>query len=351
MKYDKLGKSGLYVSKLCLGTGNFGTGKPTGDFGSFGNVAEPEAHKIMDFALDSGINFFDTANVYGGGPKNRGLSEEIIGRWFKQGGNRRERVVLGTKVGRIFENSDIDGPNNVDGLSLYKIRRHIEASLRRLQTEKVEMLQMHRLDISVDWSELWEAFEGVVRSGKVDYIGSSNSNAWEIVMAQYEAKQRNFMGLVNEQAMYNPLVRRPELELIPMAKKMGVGITLMSPLYRGLLGIDTFNMDKRPINNETESALKLFRPQIEEYSKLCHELGEEPANVTLAWELACPQITSVIIAPDTVDDLKNMLRAVEIKLDAEVMERIDDIFPPIPYITPYAPSEFLMKQSAFKNRR
>jgi aryl-alcohol dehydrogenase-like predicted oxidoreductase len=333
VEYTKLGRTGLFVSKICLGTANFGRGESSG-FGDWGVVPEKEAYKIMDFALENGINFFDTANVYGG-LGHRGLSEEILGRWFQTGGNRRERVVLGTKVGRIFEQSILDGPNNVEGFSLYKIRRHIEASLKRLQTDKVELLQMHILDKTVDWDEIWEAFEGVVRSGKADYIGSSNHPSWEIVRAQYEAKRRGFMGFVNEQHLYNPLVRQPEYELLPMAREMGVGITLFSPLFRGLLGIDTENLNKRPMTAEAAAQFEARKPQLEAYSKLCREIGEEEANVTLAWELAHPEITSVIVAPCTIDDLKSMLRAVEIRLDDEIMARIHEIFPMGADASPY----------------
>jgi aryl-alcohol dehydrogenase-like predicted oxidoreductase len=176
MKYTRLGHSGLWVSKICLGTANFGSGTSTG-FHDWGVVNEKEAFRIMDFALDAGINFFDTANVYGG-LDCRGMSEEIIGRWFKTGGQRREKTVLATKVGRLFEKDTVDGPNNREGLSLYKIRRHLDASLKRLQTEKIELYQMHKHDPGTSWDEIWEAFEGAVRSGKVDYIGASNHDAW-----------------------------------------------------------------------------------------------------------------------------------------------------------------------------
>ncbi len=333
MKYRKLGKAGLAVSEICLGTANFGTGKSSG-VGDWGVVPEKEAYKIMDFALDNGINFFDTANVYGG-LGHRGLTEEILGRWFRQGGQRRERVVLGTKVGRVFEQSILDGPNNIEGLSIYKIRRHIDASLKRLQTDKVELLQMHKPDLSVEWDELWEAFEGVVRTGKADYIGSSNYAAWEIVRAQYEAKARGFMGLVNEQHLFNPLVRQPEHEFLPMVRKTGIGVTLFSPLFRGLLGVDTDDIGKRPMSAEAQIALGKYRPQLEAYTKLCREIGESPANVTLAWELAHCEITSVIVAPCSIEDLQEMLRSVDIALKGEVMARIDEIFPPIPITTPY----------------
>jgi aryl-alcohol dehydrogenase-like predicted oxidoreductase len=338
MKYTRLGHTGMWISKLCLGTANFGFGNSEGVH-DWGITDEKEAFKIMDFALDAGINFFDTADVYG--PiKARGMTEEIIGRWFKTGGKRRERVVLGTKTGRIFEMDPSDGPNNREGQSLYKIRRHIENSLRRLQTEKVELYQMHKPDLETPWDELWEAFEGLVRSGKVDYIGSSNFHAWEVVNANAVAKRRGFTGLVNEQTMYNPLFRwTAEQEMLPMALNQGIGITLFSPLFRGTLGVDLVEPGKHYMTPESEYHLDVqgLRGKILEYSKLCHEIGESPANVTLAWELHHPAINAVIVAPAMVGDLQDLLRSLEITLDETVLHRIDEIFPPQTEENPWPP--------------
>lgn len=333
MKYTRMGRTGLFVSKICLGTANFGTGKSSGA-GDWGVVDEAGAFRIMDYALDCGINFFDTANVYGG-IETRGLTETIIGRWFSQGGNRREKVVLGTKVGRVFEKSDLDGPNNVEGLSIYKIRRHVEASLKRLQTDHLELIQMHKADPVTGWDEIWEAFEGLVRSGKVDYVGSSNHDAWQIMKAQEEARRRNFMGLANEQHLYTPLSRSAELELLPMAKDQGIGITIYSPLFRGFFGIDAFHPENREMNTESKRLFERYRSQAESYSKLCRELGETEANVTLAWELSRPEITSVIVAPTCIEDLSSLLRCVDIVLDEDVLKRIDEIFPPMVDASPY----------------
>jgi aryl-alcohol dehydrogenase-like predicted oxidoreductase len=316
-----------------LGCANFGLGTSTG-YHDWGIVPEKEAFKIMDYALDVGINFFDTANVYG--PlEHRGMSEEIIGKWFKTGGNRRERTVLGTKIGRLYEKDTIDGPNNREGFSIYKIRRHLEASLRRLQTEKVELYQMHKHDPLTGWDEIWEAFEGTVRSGKTDYIGSSQHQAWEIVKAQGVAKQRGFMGLVNEQHLYTPFNRLAEHELFPMALDQGIGITLYSPLFRGALGIDMMFPLKRSMNAESKHNYELLREPLTAFSQFCHELGETPANVTLAWELRQPAITSVIIAPNSIEDLKELLRCLEINLDEAALKRMDEIFPALLEKNPY----------------
>jgi aryl-alcohol dehydrogenase-like predicted oxidoreductase len=333
MDYTRLGRSGLFVSKLCLGCANFGRGSSTG-FHDWGVVTEREAFTIMDYALEAGINFFDTANVYGN-LECRGISEEIIGRWFKLGGNRRERTVLGTKVGRLFEKDTIDGPNNRIGYSIYKIRRHVEASLRRLQTDKIELYQMHQRDPVTGWDEIWEAFEGLVRAGKVDYIGSSQHYAWEIVKAQAVAQRRGFMGLVNEQHLYTPFNRLAEHELFPMVLDQGIGVTLYSPLFRGALGIDMLNPGKRPMNAESKYSYEHLREPLMAFSTFCHELGESPANVTLAWELRQPAVSSVIIAPNSREDLEELIRCLEIKLDEAALRRMDEIFPPLLEQNPY----------------
>jgi aryl-alcohol dehydrogenase-like predicted oxidoreductase len=331
MEYCHLGRSGLHVSRLCLGTGNFGTGGS--EKANWGTVGEAEAFQIMDAALDAGINFFDTANVYGG-LGHRGYTEEIIGRWFAQGGGRREKTVLATKVGRIMEEDETDGPNKPEGLSLYKIRRHFEASLRRLQTDHVELLQMHKVDRRVTWDELWEAFEGLVRQGKLDYVGSSNSSAWDIMKAQHAAKDRHFMGLVSEQTRYDLLGRLAELEIIPAATDLGIGLTIFSPLVRGLLGIDMLSPLSRPISDVARAQMGGYKTQLVAFSHLCRDLGEAEATVALAWTLSHEAISSVIIGPCSVADLHGLLRSVELKLDAPTLQKLDDIFPgPGPYST------------------
>ncbi|MFT5368911.1 MAG: aryl-alcohol dehydrogenase-like predicted oxidoreductase [Candidatus Latescibacterota bacterium] len=331
MEYCSLGRSGLQVSRLCLGTGNFGTGGT--EKANWGTVGEKEAFQIMDAALDAGINFFDTANVYGG-VGHRGYTEEIIGRWFAQGGGRREKTVLATKVGRIMEEDEYDGPNKPEGLSLYKIRRHFEGSLKRLQTDHIELLQMHKVDRRVTWDELWEAFEGLVRQGKLDYVGSSNSSAWDIMKAQHAAKDRHFMGLISEQTRYDLLGRMAELEIIPAATDLGIGLTIFSPLVRGLLGIDMQQPLARPISDVAKSQMELYKTQLTAFSFVCRDLGETEANVALAWTLSNKAISAVIIGPCSVADLNILLKSVELKLDESTLKKLDEIFPgPGPYNT------------------
>ncbi|MEK3684273.1 aldo/keto reductase [Paenibacillus sp. FSL R10-2736] len=312
MKYSYLGKSGLKVSQLCLGTMNFGP-----------ETEEKEAFRIMDAALDAGINFFDTANVYGGQDR-RGWTEEIIGRWFQQGGGRREKVVLATKVyNDMFDEQD--GPNSGSGLSAYKIRRHFEGSLKRLQTDHIELYQMHHIDRNVSWEELWGAFEILVSQGKADYIGSSNFAGWHIAAAQAKAKERHFLGLVSEQHLYNLLERTPELEVLPASKELGLGVIPWSPLAGGLLGRNA--LSKTGVRSARSAKLEQHRSQLEQFSALCKELGEHEDQVALAWVLANPAVTAPIIGPRTIEQFEDSLRVTEIVLEEAVLKKLDEIFP------------------------
>jgi aryl-alcohol dehydrogenase-like predicted oxidoreductase len=314
MEYAYLGKSGLKVSRLCLGTMNFG---PETD--------EKESFRIMDAALDAGINFFDTANVYGG-QGNKGRTEEIIGRWFAQGGGRREKVVLATKVYNDMENP-LDGPNQPRGLSAYKIRRHLEESLRRLNTDYIELYQMHHVDRNVTWDELWEAFQVYVNQGKIGYVGSSNFAGRDLVKAQYEAKARHTLGLVSEQHKYSLLCRLPELEVLPAAEEHGIGVIAWSPLDGGLLGGNALKASGGSRSTRSQERVELNRGKLEQFGKLCREIGESEANVALAWTLMHPAMTAPIIGPRTLEQFLNTLRVVDIKLTEETMKRLDEIFP------------------------
>ncbi|MGG1633973.1 aldo/keto reductase [Paenibacillus sp. NRS-1760] len=313
MQYTKLGRSGLRVSRLCLGTMNFGV-----------DTDEKESFRILDAALDAGINFIDTANIYGWG-ENAGRTEEIIGKWFKQGDGRRERTVLATKVyGDMHDNHD--GPNREAGLSAYKIRRHLEGSLKRLQTDHIELYQMHHVDRSANWNELWGAFETAVNQGKVGYIGSSNFAGWDIAVAQGEAKARGSIGLVSEQHKYNLLCRLPELEVLPASKELGLGVIPWSPLDGGLLAGNHRRKDGGRRSGDSKR-LEQHRDQLDAYAAFCDELGEPEDLVSLAWLLANPAVTAPIIGVRTLDQFERSLRAVEISLDESALKRIDEIFP------------------------
>jgi aryl-alcohol dehydrogenase-like predicted oxidoreductase len=227
MKFTHLGRSGLTVSRLCLGTMNFGP-----------LTSEADSHAIMDSAHASGINFFDTANAYGlrsagtsGLGEGRGFTEQIIGRWFAQGDGRRERTVLATKL-----YGDMGDWPNEGKLSALNIRRALDASLARLQTDYIDLYQFHHIDRGTPWDEIWQAIDVAITAGKILYVGSSNFAGWHIAQAQEAAKQRNLIGLSSEQSLYNLINRDIELEVIPAAEHYGLGIIPWSPLHGGLLG-------------------------------------------------------------------------------------------------------------------
>jgi aryl-alcohol dehydrogenase-like predicted oxidoreductase len=283
---------------------------------------EADSHLIMDRALEAGINFFDTANVYGWG-ENKGRTEKIIGTWLAQGGGRRDRVVLATKVyGPMY-----DRPNG-GKLSALNIRRACEESLRRLQTDHIDLYQMHHVDRATPWDEIWQAMEVLVQQGKVLYVGSSNFAAWHVVQANEAARARHFLGLVSEQSLYNLNARTVELEVLPACRAYGLGVLPWSPLGGGLLGgALRKHTEGRRAGERITRAIEKHRDKLEKYEALCAELREEPANVALAWLLQRPGVTSPIVGPRTVAQLETTLRAVDLELNAEVMNRLDAIWP------------------------
>ncbi|HVQ93518.1 MAG TPA: aldo/keto reductase [Mycobacteriales bacterium] len=312
MDYTQLGRTGLRVSRLCLGTMNFGP-----------ITVESDAHVIMDRAHEHGINFFDTANVYGW-DKGKGLTEQIIGRWFAQGGDRREKTVLATKLYGDMG----DWPN--DGkLSALNIRRACDASLRRLQTDYIDLYQMHHIDRATPWEEIWQAMETLVSQGKILYVGSSNFAGWHLAQAQAAAEKRNFVGLVAEQSIYNLLTRQVELEVLPAAQHYGLGVIPWSPLASGLLGgVLRKERDGHRRNSERSAeTLDRHRDALGAYEDFCAELGEEPADVGIAWLLAQPAVTAPIIGPRTLAQLDGSLRALSLTLDEKALARLDEIFP------------------------
>jgi aryl-alcohol dehydrogenase-like predicted oxidoreductase len=310
MQYTNLGRTGLKVSRLCLGTMNFGP-----------LTSEADSFAIMDAALDAGVNFFDTANRYGA-QVHVGYTEEIIGRWLAQGG-RRERVVLATKVYGAMG----DGVND-RGLSAYHIRKACEDSLRRMQTDHIDLYQMHHVERSTPWEEIWQAMEQLVREGKVLYVGSSNFAGLHIALAQFAAEKRHFLGLVSEQSLYNLNARMIELEVIPACRTFGLGVIPWSPLAGGLLGgVWGKQAEGRRASERIQKAIEKHGKQLEAYETLCAELGETPADVALAWLLHNPTITAPIIGPRTMEQFTGSLHVVDIRLDAETLGRLDAIWP------------------------
>ena len=312
MEYRYLGRTGLKVSPLCLGTMNFGP-----------HTSEEDSYPIMDRSLEVGLNFFDTANVYGW-KKGEGITEQIVGRWLAQGGGRREQIVLATKVyGEMG-----DGPNE-RRLSAYHIKRACEESLRRLQTDHIDLYQMHHIDRNTPWDEIWQAMEQLVREGKLLYVGSSNFAGIHIVQAQWAAAERHFLGLISEQSLYNLTARMIELEVIPACREYGLGLIPWSPLAGGLLGGGVLEKitEGRRAREWVQDRIQELRPQLEAYESFCQELGEEPADVALAWMLQNPLVTSPIIGPRTMAQLEGNLHALDIVLDEAAMARLDEIWP------------------------
>ena len=310
MDFTYLGRTGLRVSRLCLGTMNFGP-----------RTSEEGAHAIMDVAHEVGINFFDTANRYGSEP---GETETIIGNWFARGGGRRERTVIATKV-----YGEMGSWPNEGKLSALNIRRALDASLRRLQTDYVDLYQFHHIDRNTPWEEIWQAIEVAVQAGKILYAGSSNFAGWHIADAQAAAARRNLMGLVSEQSLYNLLVRDIELEVVPAAERYGLGIIPWSPLQGGLLGgvIKKENTGVRRLEGRAAQSLVEHRDEIQAYEDLAEEVGVEPGTLGLAWLLTRPAVTAPIIGPRTRDQLDSALSALELSLSPEHLRRLDEIFP------------------------
>ncbi|MDP9352258.1 MAG: aldo/keto reductase [Chloroflexota bacterium] len=311
MQYTNLGRTGMQVSRLCLGTMNFGP-----------QTSEDDSFAIMDRALEHGINFFDSANVYGG-KRGEGVTEQILGWWFAHGGGRRDKVVLATKV-----YGDMGEWPNQSGLSALHIKRACEDSLRRLQTDYIDLYQMHHIKRDTPWEEIFQAMEQLVQEGKVVYVGSSNFAGWHITQANEIARQRNFLGLVSEQSLYNLNARMIEMEVVPACEHYGVGIIPWSPLSGGLLGgvLEKTTQGRRSSEN-ARAQVEQNRETLEAYESLCRELGHAPANVALAWLLHQKAVTAPITGPRTQDQLDETLAAVEIELSEETLQRLDEIFP------------------------
>ena len=318
IEHRRLGKHGVLVSNLCLGTMNFGW-----------QTDERESFKIMDRALELGINFFDTADVYGWGGE-QGDTELIVGRWFAQGGGRRDAVVLATKVFNPVKRKANLAEPNTDGrsLSAYKIRKHCEGSLGRLQTDHIDLYQMHHIDRDCPWDETWQAFGDLASQGKIVYVGSSNFAGWDIATACQEASKRGLMGLSSEQSIYNLANRTVELEVIPACRHYGLGLIPWSPLDGGLLGgVLAKAAAGRRTSEEVAKKVEAKKGQLEKFEGLCAALGEEPATVALAWLLHNPVVTAPIIGPRTVAQLEAAVRGTELKLDEATLAKLDEIFP------------------------
>ncbi|MGZ8631470.1 MAG: aldo/keto reductase [Actinomycetota bacterium] len=311
MEYTNVGRLGLVVSRLCLGTMNFGP-----------HTSEAESHTIMDAAIANGINLFDTANVYGR-HLGVGATEEIIGRWIAKGGGRRDKVVLATKVYGTMG----DWPNEAR-LSKLAIVRQCEESLRRLGTDRIDLYQMHHIDRSAWWDEIWEAMEQLKRTGKIFYVGSSNFAGWHIARGNEIARDRGSLGLATEQSLYNLTARTLELEVIPAVQEYGMGLIPWSPLAGGLLAGALKKVEEGRRGTEYKRGeIEANRSKLAPWEALCAELGEDPAHVALAWLLHQPAVTAPIIGPRTEEQLRHAMHALDIELDDDVLAKLDAIFP------------------------
>lgn len=312
MNYKKLGRTGLWVSPLCLGTMNFGAG-----------TDEKEAFRIMDAALDAGINFFDTANNYGFLVGNVGITEKIMGRWFKQGGGRREKTVLATKVHEnMFDEND--GPNTTPGLSTYKIRRHLQGSMERLQTDHVEIYYLHHVDRTVAFEEVMGTMENLQERGLIDYIGVSNFPAWKTAQAQEKFLNKHSFGIAVQQEKYSLLARSIESEVLPACSAYGIGTVAYSPLGGGMLACSAEDTLRRRGN---VGEMAKYKAQLEAYSRLCGEAGLRERDVAMAWLIENPALTAPIIGPRTVEQLEDAIKALEIRLPEDMKAELDKIFP------------------------
>jgi aryl-alcohol dehydrogenase-like predicted oxidoreductase len=329
MDFRPLGRTGIQVSELCLGCMMFGR-----------RTGPDESYDIIDRALDAGINFLDTANVYA-----RGQSEEITGAALKRNG-RRDKIILATKVhGRMAD----DDPNAA-GNSRRHIIAEAEASLRRLQTDYIDLYQIHRPEASTPIDETLRALDDLVRAGKVRYIGTSTFGAWQVVEALWVARELGLNRFVTEQPPYNILDRRIERELVPMAQTFGIGLIPWSPIAGGLLSGKYRRGQPVPEDSryaeERGNALnrqRLVDPVfdvLEQLDGLAQSQDCTMVQLALAWVLAQPAISSPIVGPRTMDQLEEYLGAPSVKLTDEQLRRIDELVPPGGMVAPYYDADF-----------
>jgi aryl-alcohol dehydrogenase-like predicted oxidoreductase len=312
MEYRQLGKSALKVSTLCLGTMNFGP-----------RTSEEESFAIMDDAMEAGINFFDTANQYGG-RLGVGATEIIVGKWLTQNPQHREKIVLATKVHQPMSD-DV----NDRGLSARHIRMACEASLKRLNVDHIDLYQMHHIDRAAPAEEIWQAMDQLISQGKITYVGSSNFPGWKIAQMNEKAQVRHSLGLVSEQSLYNLVERSAELEVIPACKEYGLGVITWSPLSGGLLALNDDDGTGRRQSKSIKSAAQSRSDQLSRYGDLCKSIGETPTAVALAWLLNQGGVTSNIIGPGSRAQLASVLHVPTMQISQETLATIDEIFPPI----------------------
>jgi aryl-alcohol dehydrogenase-like predicted oxidoreductase len=311
MDYVFLGRTGTRVSRIVLGTMNFGERTP-----------EDDAHRILDRALELGINFIDTANVYGG-TAGRGATEEIVGRWIASRPGVRDDIVLATKVHSPMREHDV----NARGASAWQIRREAIASLRRLQTDRIDLYQFHHIDRHIGWDEMWQSMERLVTAGEVVYTGSSNFAGWDIARANELARERHHLGLVSEQSLYNLLDRTVELEVLPAARHYGMGVIPWSPLKGGVLSGKPAGDSARSGSGRSADVRTERAAQLDRYAEIAAAVGCTPSQLGLAWLLHQPGVTGPIVGPRTLEQLEDAVAAVDVHLDDDVLGQLDELFP------------------------
>lgn len=311
MQYQSLGRSGLKVSRVCLGTMNFGP-----------RTSEQDSFNILDHAVDAGVNFIDTANQYGG-ELGVGTTETILGKWLAKNTTRREKLVLATKVHEPMSD-DI----NDRGLSARHIQMACDASLKRLSVDHIDLYQMHHIDRTTPIEEIWQAMDRLIAQGKITYVGSSNFPGWAIAQANEKAIANHKLGLISEQGLYNLIERRAEMEVIPACLEYGLGLIPWSPLAGGLLAGKSDAKNGRRQSDSMKAAIAARSDQLNQFESLCIELGETPSAIALAWLLHQPAVAATIVGPAALEQLTSVLHVSEINLESAVLQKIDEIFPP-----------------------
>jgi aryl-alcohol dehydrogenase-like predicted oxidoreductase len=321
MKYRKLGNTGLSVSTLCLGTMTFGEADENSFMHKVG-CDEPTSHAILDRARDAGVNFIDTADVYG----QDGLSERVIGSWFAQGGGRREETVLATKFRFVMG----DGPNK-SGAARYRIRACVEDSLRRLRTDHIDLYQIHMQDLDTPEDELIRALDDLVSAGKVLYVGCSNYAGWKLVDSLWRSRSQNRVGFVTQQMQYSLMERGVEREHAPIAREFGVGILPWSPLAGGFLTgkyrkgaapPEGARLDKWRSRYDGFDTERNWRT-LEAVLAVAEETGATASQVSLAWLIHKPGVSSVIFGARSLEQLDGNLPAGDLSLSVDQMARLD----------------------------
>ena len=316
MEYTKLGSTGLDVSRLCLGCMSFG--EPSRGTHPW-SLPEDTARPLVRQALEAGVNFFDTANVY-----SDGTSEEIVGRLLAEHSNRDE-IVLATKVNGPMHR----GPNGA-GLSRKAVMAEIDHSLRRLGTEYVDLYQIHRFDPSTPVEETMEALHDVVRAGKALYIGASSMYAWQFATMLHAAEVNGWTRFVSMQDHYNLLYREEEREMLPLCDDQGIGVVPWSPLARGRLTRDWDQQTERSRSDEFGRYLysETDRDVVEAVAALASKRGITRAQVALAWLLSKPVVTAPIVGVTNPYQLDEAIQALEVELTPEEIAELEQPYRP-----------------------